>query len=101
MNLSVGVTKSQRLTLSDGNLTHDAHSQSIDRMWKEFRTGGLEESLHLAMAQPRPQPLRGSAEGSPDEPPREGEGLMAGQNWSASLLGVELPQQCYNVLVVV
>ncbi len=40
MNLSVGVTKSQRLTLSDGNLTHDAHSQSIDRMWKEFRTGG-------------------------------------------------------------
>ena len=30
-DLSIGVTKSQRMTLSDGDLNHDAHLQSIDR----------------------------------------------------------------------
>ena len=39
-NLSIGITKSQRLTLSDGKLTHHAHLQSVDRKWKQFRTGG-------------------------------------------------------------
>ncbi len=38
--LSVGVTKSEKLTLSDGTMTHTAHFQSVDKTWKKFRTSG-------------------------------------------------------------
>src|SRR5262245_29451042 len=33
-----GVTHTQRVTLSDGNLTHDAHVQCIDEAKHEFKT---------------------------------------------------------------
>jgi hypothetical protein len=36
--LSRGVTNSERATLSDGNLRHDAHIQTIDISQSEFRT---------------------------------------------------------------
>ena len=36
--LWVGVTESERATLSDGRLTHDAHIQTIDSFHKRFRT---------------------------------------------------------------
>jgi hypothetical protein len=40
--LDTGVTRSYRLTLSDGNITHDAHFQSIDerRSYKQLERGG-------------------------------------------------------------
>jgi len=40
--LSEGITNSYRLTLSDGNITHDAHFQSINerRSYKELKGGG-------------------------------------------------------------
>jgi hypothetical protein len=37
-SLSVGVTCSQRATLSDGKLTHDAHIQTVDIYRPEFET---------------------------------------------------------------
>ncbi len=44
--LSVGVTLSQRLTLTDGALTHDAHFQKIDEFKPFFQgTGGAEASF--------------------------------------------------------
>lgn len=36
--VSTGTTKTQRITLSDGNLTHDAHVQTIDVFKPVFRT---------------------------------------------------------------
>ena len=38
--LGVGVTRSERLTLQDGTMTHDAHLQTIDTTRKRFRSGG-------------------------------------------------------------
>jgi len=39
--LSVGITNSHQLTLSDGKIEHDAHYQSVDerRSWKELARG--------------------------------------------------------------
>jgi hypothetical protein len=37
-NLSTGITNSQRATLSDGRLEHDAHIQSIDERKQSFQT---------------------------------------------------------------
>ena len=37
-NISTGVTGTQRLTLTDGQLTHDAHFQSIDVRQSRFET---------------------------------------------------------------
>lgn len=37
-DLPVGVTRSQRATLSDGRLTHDAHIQTIDKSHPKLRT---------------------------------------------------------------
>lgn len=53
--LSEGVTRSFRLTLSDGNLTHDAHFQSINerRSYKELDRGGeinFVDSYHYNIA---------------------------------------------------
>lgn len=36
--LSIGVTRSQRATLSDGSLSHDAHIQTIDEFKQYFET---------------------------------------------------------------
>jgi hypothetical protein len=36
-DLSLGITNSKRLTLTDGKLTHDAHLQSIDQSMLEFK----------------------------------------------------------------
>lgn len=53
--LSVGVTRSYRLTLSDGTLTHDAHFQPINerRSYKELDRGGeinFVDSYHYNIA---------------------------------------------------
>jgi hypothetical protein len=37
-HLSTGITESLRVTLSDGQLTHDAHLQTVDKFYKRFRT---------------------------------------------------------------
>ena len=36
--LPVGITESERATLSDGRLTHDAHIQTVNRSHRRFRT---------------------------------------------------------------
>jgi hypothetical protein len=42
-NLAVGVTDSQRFTLSDGQVTHDAHVQDVDIAMPVFNAGGKTE----------------------------------------------------------
>jgi hypothetical protein len=37
-SLGVGITESERATLSDGTLTHDAHIQTIDTTYRRYKT---------------------------------------------------------------
>jgi len=84
---STGVTRPYRLTMTDGNITHDAHFQSIDerRNFKRFGNGTVEmnfrDSYRYNIAAYELSKLLGLEEMIPVTVPRKWDGKTGSLSW--------------------